>query len=86
MCALPPSPIQTRTRVKGQKNIYTVRMYNSAMKVAGGYSTAGLSVTIPKTGTAVGTPKLTAIRSTAYNKIALSWGKGCKRHALQGLL
>ena len=61
--------------VKGQKNIYTVRMYNSAMKVAGGYSTAGLSVTIPKTGTAVGTPKLTAIRSTAYNKIALSWEK-----------
>ena len=61
--------------VKGQKNIYTVRMYNSAMKVAGGYSTAGLSVTIPKTGTAVGTPKLTAIRSTAYNKISLSWEK-----------
>ena len=29
----------------------------------------------PKTGTAVGTPKLTAIRSTAYNKIALSWEK-----------
>ena len=61
--------------VKGQKNIYTVRMYNSAMKVAGGYSTAGLSVTIPKTGTAVGTPRLTAIRSTAYNKISLSWEK-----------
>jgi len=61
--------------VKGQKNIYTVRMYNSAMKVAGGYSTAGLSVTIPKTGTAVGMPRLTAIRSTAYNKISLSWEK-----------
>ena len=61
--------------VKGQKNTYTVRMYNSAMKVAGGYSTAGLSVTIPKTGTAVGTPRLTAIRSTAYNKISLSWEK-----------
>ena len=61
--------------VKGQKNTYTVRMYNSAMKVAGGYSTAGLSVTIPKTGTAVGTPKLTAIRSTAYNKVSLSWEK-----------
>lgn len=34
--------------VKGQKNIYTVRMYNSAMKVAGGYNTNGVSVTIPE--------------------------------------
>lgn len=62
--------------VKGQKNIYTVRMYNSAMKVAGGYSVSGLSATIPRTNTsAVGTPKLTGIKSSAYNKITINWDK-----------
>ncbi|HJB15180.1 MAG TPA: InlB B-repeat-containing protein [Candidatus Blautia excrementipullorum] len=61
---------------KGQKNTYTVRMYNSAMKVAGGYRVAGLSVTIPKTNTtAVGTPELTSIKSAAYNKITVNWKK-----------
>lgn len=61
---------------KGQKNTYTVRMYNSAMKVAGGYRVAGISVTIPKTNTAaVGTPELTSIKSAAYNKITVNWKK-----------
>ncbi|HIY01519.1 MAG TPA: hypothetical protein IAA26_06715 [Candidatus Blautia faecipullorum] len=65
-----------RNPVKGQKNTYTVRMYNSAMKVAGGYRVAGISVTIPKTNTAaVGTPELTSIKSAAYNKITVNWKK-----------
>ena len=65
-----------RNPVKGQKNIYTVRMYYSSTRVAGGYNTSGLSVTIPKTSTTVvGTPKLSGIRATAYNKITINWNK-----------
>lgn len=37
-----------KTPVKGQKNIYTVRMYNSSTKAAGRYNANGVSVTIPK--------------------------------------
>ncbi len=33
--------------VKGKKNTYTVRMYNSSTKAAGSYNTKGKSVTIP---------------------------------------
>lgn len=65
-----------KSPVKGQKNTYTVRYYNSNTKVAGKYDTKGLSVTVPKASTVTpGQPKLTSIKATHYNKIQITWNK-----------
>ena len=65
-----------RDPIENQKNIYTVRMCYTSMQVVGGYNTSGLSVTIPKiSATSVGTPKLSGIKATAYNKITINWNK-----------
>ena len=37
-----------RNPVKGKKNTYTVRMYNSVKRVAGGYRTKGVSVNVKR--------------------------------------
>ncbi len=60
-----------RNPINGKNNIYTVRMYNSAMKVAGGYSTTGLSAAIPASESL----RLTGIKADAYNKITINWRK-----------
>lgn len=64
--------------VKGKKNIYTVRCYNSSTRVAGRYNSKGLSVTVGNTSSSSrtpGTPALLKISSSAYNKITISWKK-----------
>lgn len=66
-----------RNPVKGQKNIYTVRMYNSSTRAAGRYSTSGVSVNFGGTASTKtpGRPTLYKISSSAYNKITISWKK-----------
>lgn len=67
-----------RKPVKGKKNIYTVRCYNSSTRVAGRYNSKGLSVTVGNTSSSSrtpGTPALLKISSSAYNKITISWKK-----------
>lgn len=64
--------------VKGQKNIYTVRMYNSSTKAAGRYNTNGVSVTVPNAAATVktpGKPVLTKIATSGYNKVIINWNK-----------
>lgn len=67
-----------RKPVKGKKNIYTVRCYNSSTKAAGRYNSKGLSVTVGNTSSSSrtpGTPALVKISSSAYNKITINWKK-----------
>lgn len=66
-----------RKPVRGKKNIYTVRCYNSSTRSAGRYNSKGLSVTVGKTSSSKtpGTPALLKASSSAYNKITISWKK-----------
>lgn len=66
-----------RKPVRGKKNIYTVRCYNSSTRSAGRYNSKGLSVTVGKTSSSKtpGAPALLKASSLAYNKITISWKK-----------
>ena len=64
-----------RKPVKGKTNAYTVRMYNSATKVAGGYNTAGARVKVPSSNVTPGKVQLRSIKAVTNNRIRINWKK-----------
>lgn len=62
--------------VRGQKNIYTVRLYNSITNVAGEYNRNGIAISVGNISTVTpGKTILANISSPAYNKVTISWKK-----------
>ena len=61
--------------VKGKTNAYTVRMYNSSTKVAGGYNTAGARVKVPSSNVTPGKVQLRSIKAVTNNRIRINWKK-----------
>lgn len=62
--------------VKGKKNIYTVKMYNSTTKTSGKYNTSGISVSVPAAAVVKpGKPVLTSISASASDKVTIKWKK-----------
>lgn len=61
--------------VKGKTNAYTIRMYNSTTKVAGGYNTAGARVKVPSSNVTPGKVQLRSIKAVTNNRIRINWKK-----------